>query len=94
VVHIFIIIILSAVRVSPLGTAATSGLLYQTRIVDDVCAAIGGIRIGRGKRSARRKPALVLLCLPQVPDLGSNPGRRSGKLATNRLSYGRARWYI
>jgi hypothetical protein len=27
---------------------------------------------------------------PICPDLGSNPGRRSGKPATNRLSYGTA----
>jgi hypothetical protein len=27
---------------------------------------------------------------PTSPDLGSNPGRRDGKPATNRLSYGTA----
>jgi hypothetical protein len=27
---------------------------------------------------------------PTLPDLGLNPGRRGGKLATNRLSYGTA----
>jgi hypothetical protein len=27
---------------------------------------------------------------PTWPDLGSNPGRRGGKPATNRLSYGTA----
>jgi hypothetical protein len=33
----------------------------------------------------------VPLCQPQIPhDLGSNPGRRGGKPATNRLSYGTA----
>jgi hypothetical protein len=29
---------------------------------------------------------------PTWPDPGSNPGRRGGKLATNRLSYGMALW--
>jgi hypothetical protein len=39
-----IIIILSAMRLSPLGTAATIGLLYQPRMTDDGdCGAIGGI---------------------------------------------------
>lgn len=42
------------------------GLLYQPRMID-VCGAVGGIRIGRGKQSTRRKPAPVLLCPPQIP---------------------------
>jgi hypothetical protein len=53
-----IIIILSGVRLSPLGTAATTGLLYQPQMIDDGdCAAIDGMKIGRGNRSTRRKPA-------------------------------------
>jgi hypothetical protein len=37
-------IILSGARLSPLGTAATIGLLYQTRMIDDDdCGAIGGM---------------------------------------------------
>jgi hypothetical protein len=80
------------VRLSPLGTSATVGLLYQPRIIDDDdYGAVGGMKIGRGNRSTRRKPAPVPLCPPQIPhDLGSNPGRRGGKPATNRLSYGTA----
>jgi hypothetical protein len=53
----------------------------------------GGIKIGRGNRSTRRKPATAPLCPPQIPieqTPGSNPGRRGGKPATNRLSYGAA----
>jgi hypothetical protein len=42
------------------------GLLYRTRMIDD-CAAFGGMRIGRGNRSARRKPAPVPLRPPQIP---------------------------
>jgi hypothetical protein len=34
-------IILSGVRLSPLCTAATTGLLYQPQIDDDDCGAIG-----------------------------------------------------
>jgi hypothetical protein len=35
------------VRLSPVGTAATIGLLYQPQMTDDdECGAIGGMRIG------------------------------------------------
>jgi hypothetical protein len=34
---------------------------------DDDCGVIGGMRIGRGNHSARRKPAPVPLCPPQIP---------------------------
>jgi hypothetical protein len=41
-----------------LGTAATTGLLYQPRMIGDGdCGEIGGMKIGRGNRSTRRKPA-------------------------------------
>jgi hypothetical protein len=52
---------------------------------------IGGM-IGGGNRSTRRKPAPVPFYPPQTPHAcpGSNPGRRGGKPATNRLSYGTA----
>jgi hypothetical protein len=55
-------IILSRVRLSPLDTAATTGLLYQPKMIDDGdCGAIGGMKIGRGNRSTRMKPAPVPL---------------------------------
>jgi hypothetical protein len=34
---------------------------------DDECGAVGGMRIGRGNRSIRRKPVPVPLCPPQNP---------------------------
>jgi hypothetical protein len=45
---LLLFIILSAVRLSPLGTAATTGLLYQPRMIDDDgdCGTIGGMQIG------------------------------------------------
>jgi hypothetical protein len=43
------------------------GLLYQLRMIDDECGAVGGMRIDRGKRSTRRKPVPVSLCPPQIP---------------------------
>jgi hypothetical protein len=51
-----------------LGTAATTGLLYQTRMVGDGdCGETSGMKIGRGNRSTRRKPAPASLCPPQIP---------------------------
>jgi hypothetical protein len=56
------------VRLSPLDTAATSGLLYKPQTIDDGdCEEIGGMKIGRGNRSTRRKPAPAPLCAPQIP---------------------------
>jgi hypothetical protein len=51
-------IIISRVGLCPLGTAATAGLLYKSQMIDKGdCGAIGGMKIGRGNRSTRRKPA-------------------------------------
>jgi hypothetical protein len=51
-----------------LGTAATTGLLYQPRTIGDGdCREIAGMKIGRGNRSTRRKPAPAPLCPPQIP---------------------------
>jgi hypothetical protein len=63
-----IIMIPSGVRMSTLGTVATTGLLYQPQMIDDGdCGAIDGTKIGRGNRSTQRKPASVPLCPPQIP---------------------------
>jgi hypothetical protein len=65
-------------------------LLYQPRMMDDECGAVGGMRIGSGNRSTRRKPTPVPLCPPQISHYltrGSNPGRRGENPATTRLSY-------
>jgi hypothetical protein len=74
------IIILSGVRliVSPLGTAATTGLLYQPQMIDDDDrGAIGGMKTGRGNRSTRRKPALAPFYPPQshMRTSGLEPGQ-------------------
>jgi hypothetical protein len=68
------------------------GLLHQPRTIGDECEAVDRMRIGRGNQSIRRKPAPVQLRPPQIPHdlLGSNPGRRGGKPATNCLSCGTA----
>jgi hypothetical protein len=63
----FFLVSLGRVRLSSLGTSATVGLLYQPRMIDDDYGAVGGMRIGRGNLSTRRKPAPVPLCPPQIP---------------------------
>jgi hypothetical protein len=66
-VRLFIIIIIIS-EVSPLGTAAISGLLYKPQMIDEGdCGAIGGMKIVRGNRSTRRKPAPAPFCPPQIP---------------------------
>jgi hypothetical protein len=79
------------VQLGPLGTTATNRtIVLAPGDYDD--EEIGGMMIGRENRSTRRKPAPVPLCSPQTlhacPDV--NPDRRSGKPATNPLSYGTA----
>jgi hypothetical protein len=75
------------VQLGPLGTEATNRpIVSAPGDYDD--GEIGGM-IGRGNRSTRRKPAPVPLCPPQTPH-AVKPGRRVGKPATNRLSYGTA----
>jgi hypothetical protein len=50
------------VRLSPLGTSATNWLTVPAQMIDDECGAVGGMRIGKGNRSTRRKPALGPVC--------------------------------
>jgi hypothetical protein len=76
-----------------LGTAAITGLLYQPRMIGDGdgdCGEIGGMKISRGNRSTRRKPAPAPLCPPQIPT-SLDPRLNPGPPATNRLSYGAAK---
>jgi hypothetical protein len=49
------------------GTAATTGLLYQPRMIGDGdCGEIGGMKIRKENRSTRRKSAPAPLCPPQI----------------------------
>jgi hypothetical protein len=49
------------------------------------------MRSGRGNLSTRTEPAQVPFCPPYIPlDVpGMDAGRRDGKPATDRMSYGR-----
>jgi hypothetical protein len=80
-------------QLGPLGTSATVWLIVPVPgDYDD--GEFGGLMIGRGNRSTRRKLSPTPLCLPQIPldqTPASNPGRLGGKPATNRLSYGLVR---
>jgi hypothetical protein len=42
------------------------GLLYQPQMMDDGRGAVGGMS-GKGNRTARREPAPVPHCPPQIP---------------------------
>jgi hypothetical protein len=70
-----------------LGTAATSGLLYKPQMIDeDDCGAIDGMKIGRGNRSTRRKPALAPLCPPQIPHDQTRLEPRAAAVGRQRLT--------
>jgi hypothetical protein len=70
-----------------MGTAATSGLLYKPQMIDEGdCGAIGGMRIGRGNRSTRRKCAAVPLCPPQIPHDQTGAQTRAAAVGSQRLT--------
>jgi hypothetical protein len=84
---LFFFIIVSGVRLSPLGTAATTGLLYQPQMIDDGdCGEISGIKIGRGNRSTRRKPAPAPICPPQIPHDKTRARTRAAAVGSQRLT--------
>jgi hypothetical protein len=75
------------VRLSPLGTAATTGLLCQPQMIDDGdCGAVGGMKIGRGNRSTRRKLSPAPLCLPQIPHDETQAQTRAAMVGSQRLT--------
>jgi hypothetical protein len=84
---IIFFIIVSGVRLSPLGTAATTGLLYQPQMIDDGdCGAVGGLKIGRGNRSTRRKPAPAPLCPPEISHHQTRARTRAAAVGSQRLT--------
>jgi hypothetical protein len=75
------------VRLSPLGTSATVGLLYQPRMIDYVdYGAVGAMRMGRGNRSTRRKPAPVPLWPPQIPHDLTSDRTRAAAVGSQQLT--------
>jgi hypothetical protein len=61
--NIFFILIRGE-RLSPFLTATTTGLLYQSQMIDD--GDCGAMKIGSGNRSTRRKPAPAPFSRPQI----------------------------
>jgi hypothetical protein len=53
---------------------------------DDECGAGGGMRIGRGNRSTRRKPAQIQLCPPQIPHDLTWARTRAAAVGSRRLT--------
>jgi hypothetical protein len=77
----------SGVGLSPLGTAASSGLLYKPQMIDEGdCGVIGGIKIGRGNQSTRKKPAPVPLCPPQIPHDQNRARTRAAAVGSQQLT--------
>jgi hypothetical protein len=77
------------VQLGPLCTSATDWPIVPTP-GDHDDGEFGWMKISRGNRSTRRKTFPSATTKPTRPDTGSNPRRRGGKKATNRLSYGAA----
>jgi hypothetical protein len=80
------------VRLSPLGTSAVTNWPILP-VPDDRwwvwSSQWNEYRQGKPRYSEETCPSATLSTTnPTWPDLGSNPGRRGGKPATNRLSYG------
>jgi hypothetical protein len=79
-----------------------TGLLYQFRKIGDECGVVGGMKIGRGNRSTRVKPAPVLFRPPQIPHHLTLAGTRAAAVGSVRiansagkgvtLSQGRINW--
>jgi hypothetical protein len=72
---------------SPLGTMVTTGLLYQPQMIDyGDCGATGGMKIGRGNRSTRRKSASAPLCPLQIAHDKTRARTRAAAMGSQRLT--------
>jgi hypothetical protein len=76
-----------------IGSTRHVGYFWPLVPAPDDCedGDFGGMEIGREKKKYSDKtcPSVTLSTInPTSPDPGANPARRSGKQASNRLSYG------
>jgi hypothetical protein len=77
----------AGVRLSLLGTGVTTDLLYQPQMIDDDdCGAVSGMKIDRGNRNTRRKPAPMPLCSPQIPHEQNRFRTRAAAMERQRLT--------
>jgi hypothetical protein len=73
------------VQMDPLGTSATEWPIVPAPGHYDY-GVFGGIKIGRGNRSTRRKPAPAPLCPPQIPLDQTGAGTRAAAVGSRRLT--------
>jgi hypothetical protein len=81
------------VQLGPLGTEATNRpIVTAPGDYDD--GEIGGIMIGKGNRSTRRKPAPVPLCPPQAPHAARTRTRAAAVGSQRLTAWATARPYV
>jgi hypothetical protein len=72
-------------KLGPLGTSATEWpILPAPGSYDD--GELGGMKISRGNRSTRRKPAPAPLCPPQIPLEKTRVRTRAAAVGIQRLT--------
>jgi hypothetical protein len=72
-------------KLGPLGTSATNWPIVPAQ-GDCEDGAFGGMEIGRGNRSTRRKPSPVPLCPPQIPFDLTRARTRAAAVGSQRLT--------
>jgi hypothetical protein len=72
-------------KLGPLGTSATEWPIVSAPVDYDP-GEFGGIKIGRGNRSTRRKHAPALLCPPQIPLDQTRARTRAAAVGSQRLT--------
>jgi hypothetical protein len=61
--------------------------IVQPQMIDEGdCGAIGGMKIGRGNQSTRRKPAPAPFCSPQIPLDQTRARTRAAAVGSQRLT--------
>jgi hypothetical protein len=72
-------------ELGPLGTSATEGPIVPAA-GDYEDGEFGGMKIGRGNRSTRRKPAPAPLCPSQIPLDQTRSRTRAAAVGSQRLT--------
>jgi hypothetical protein len=73
------------VQLGPLGTATTDWSIVPAQ-GDYDNGEFGGMKIGRGNRSTRRKPAPTPLCPPEIPLYQTRDRTRTATVGSQRLT--------